>query len=81
MSETTHTARLPKADLADLARAAKPGDKWRQRKSGRIATVTTHGTDEYGCIGLKHENGRSTNKWLSYFVAEFEPLSDEEVAK
>jgi len=73
-----HTERLSKATLTTLARAAKPGDKWQQRKSGRIATVTTYGIDGYGCIGLKHANGRSTTKWLSYFIAEFDPLSDED---
>jgi hypothetical protein len=75
---TRHTERLPKATLADMARRAKPGDKWRQRKSGRIAIVTTHGTDQWGCIGLKHANNRTTHKWLSYFVAEFDPVTDEE---
>jgi hypothetical protein len=76
MDNRSHTERLSKAKLATLARLARPGDRWVQRKSGRVAVVVTS-IDQYSCIGLKHENGRTTSKWLSYFIAEFDPLSDE----
>lgn len=58
----------------ELAKTAKPGDRWIQIKSGRIAVVTKNdGNTAYGSIYLKHENGRTTGKWRHYFGQEFTP--------
>ena len=59
----------------ELAKAAKPGDRWIQIKSGRIAVVVKGcGDSRWGeSLTLKHENGRETSKWYSYFGAEFTP--------
>lgn len=59
---------------SDLARHAKAGDKWRQIKSGRIATVMADVESGF-TVTLKHENGRTTRKWRHYFAQQFEPCS------
>jgi hypothetical protein len=61
-------------ERAKLGKQAKAGDRWRQIKSGRIAVVVAP-VDDWGCITLKHENGRTTRKWMNYFGQEFEPES------
>jgi hypothetical protein len=76
----TETASARKVRLLKAARQAKPGDKWRQRKSGRIAEIVP-GPGYQGCVNLKHENGRTTSKWIPYFVAAYDPLTDDQVNK
>lgn len=56
----------------ELARNIQAGDRWIQIKSGRVA-VALGGLDAGGCIPLRHENGRTTTKWRSYFASEFTP--------
>jgi len=59
----------------ELCKAAKPGDRWIQIKSGRVAVVVKGCSDSRwgNSLTLKHENGRTTTKWYSYFGAEFTP--------
>lgn len=56
-----------------IAKAAKPGDRWIQIKSGRVTVVQRYLDGRYNTLELKHENGRVTTKWLSYFAQEFTP--------
>lgn len=57
---------------AELAKTAKAGDRWIQIKSGRVAIVVEP-IDTHRCLGLKHENGRTTRKWISYFGSDYTP--------
>jgi hypothetical protein len=58
-----------------LGQLAKPGDRWLQIKSGRVVEVIQGCDVKYGTLKLKHENGRTTMKWYSYFGAEYTPVT------
>lgn len=58
-----------------LAKTAKAGERWIQIKSGRVVEIVEGcGTTKWGTsLRLKHENGRTTSKWYSYFGQEYTP--------
>ena len=58
-----------------LAKTAKVGERWIQIKSGRVVEIM-RACGESGSgytLQLKHENGRTTSKWYSYFGQEYTP--------
>lgn len=67
-------------DRVVLSVSAKPGDRWLQIKSGRVAIVARNDESHSGSIYLQHENGRTTGKWRQYFGQEYTPETPPEAS-
>lgn len=57
-----------------LAYKAQPGDKWKNRKTGREVEVVGRGKYRTDIL-LRHQDGRVTTKQEHYFAYDYEPVN------
>jgi hypothetical protein len=56
-----------------LVKLAKPGDTWVSVKTGRLATILSHGN--FNSVRIRHESGRVTIKGDHYFAGDYDPVT------